>query len=251
MPDLPLPPTSSTDAEARATIAMLPVGSFEQHGAHMPLATDTLIAVAVANAVAARTNTNGLVVRQLPPVTIACSHEHVGFAGTVSISATTLAAIVTDIAESLAQQGVEQLIVVNGHGGNYVLANVVQQANAARPGAMALFPHRDDWADARTAAGMTTNASEDMHAGELEGSILLAAWPHYLQDEWTQAWVDDDHTTGERRDLHTLGMSAYTTTGIIGRPSLATEAKGQAALQSLGEAGTKVIETLTKLSPRH
>jgi creatinine amidohydrolase/Fe(II)-dependent formamide hydrolase-like protein len=68
------------------------------------------------------------------------------------------------------------LLIVNGHGGNYVLSNIVQQASVAGP-VMALFPARDDWNDARRGAGLTTDNHSDMHAGELETSILLHAFP--------------------------------------------------------------------------
>lgn len=240
-----LPGTVTTDvAVTEPSVAVLPVGAFEQHGPHMPLATDTLIAVAISNAIA-----ETVPVRQLPPITIGCSHEHARFAGTVSITATTLAAVVTDVAASLRGQEVKHLIVVNGHGGNYVLSNVVQQANTERPGSMALYPNRVDWDEARTGSGITTTAHEDMHAGELEASILLAAWPDYLRDGWQQAWSDDDHTADDRRRLLTLGMDAYATTGIIGRPSLAAQDKGRAALQILGQNGVKVVESLANRSP--
>ncbi len=98
-----------------------------------------------------------------------CSHEHAHFAGTVSITATTLAAIVTDIARSLDHQGIQRLLIVNGHGGNYVLGNLVQQAAVVLGGIrIGLFPSREDWNDARQAAGMASDPHEDMHAGELE-----------------------------------------------------------------------------------
>lgn len=240
-----LPTTAGPDAAVvEPGVAVLPVGAFEQHGPHLPLATDTLVAVAISNAIA-----NVVPVRQLPPVTIGCSHEHAAFPGTLSVSASTLAAIVTDVAASLRGQGIEHLIVVNGHGGNYVLSNVVQVANAERPRSMALYPNRVDWDEARDAAGMTTTAHEDMHAGELEASILLAAWPDYLRDGWQRAWNDDDHIAADRRHLLTAGMDAYTDTGIIGRPSLATEAKGRAVLQTLGQNAAKVVEILTSGSP--
>lgn len=240
-----LPTTASPDAAVvEPRVAVLPVGAFEQHGPHLPLVTDTLVAVAISNAIA-----EVVPVRQLPPVTVGCSHEHATFPGTLSISATTLAAIVTDVAVSLRGQGIEHLIVVNGHGGNYVLSNVVQQANAERPRSMALYPSRVDWDEARAAAGMTTTAHEDMHAGELEASILVAAWPEYIRCGWQEAWPDDDHTAADRRHLLTAGMGAYTTTGIIGRPSLATEAKGLQALQTLSQNAVKVVEILTSGSP--
>src|SRR3954469_21641591 len=127
--------TTTTEEAARdADVAVLPVGSFEQHGDHLPLSTDTLIACIVARQVAEAYD-----LMLLPPVTIACSHEHAGWRGTVSISAATLHAMISDIAESLRASGVERLLLVNGHGGNYVLSNIVQEASVA--GArMALFP---------------------------------------------------------------------------------------------------------------
>ncbi len=235
-----LPTTVTTDAEvADATVAVLPVGSFEQHGPHLPLVTDTLVAVAITAAIAGQHH-----VLELPPLTVSCSHEHAAFAGTISISATTLATIVADITESLLHHGIEQLLVVNGHGGNYVLANIVQQANLAGRSHLGLYPMRDDWQQARSAAGMTSDAHEDMHAGELETSILLAAFPDFLRP----GWEHDDHTCGDRRLLNVLGMAAHSSSGVIGLPSLATEAKGRAALQRLADGAHTVLKVLNEAS---
>lgn len=77
---------------------------FVSHGPYLPLTTDTLIASAVAAAISDYRR-----LRQLPPITISCSHEHAAFPGTLSISATTLAAIITDIADSLTEQGAAEL----------------------------------------------------------------------------------------------------------------------------------------------
>jgi creatinine amidohydrolase len=107
-----LPTTTSADETDRgATVAVLPVGSFEQHGDHLPNATDSMIAVIIAREIAEAHNLF------LPPITIGCSHEHAGWAGTVSISASTLHAMINDIAASLANSGIHRLLIVNGHGG--------------------------------------------------------------------------------------------------------------------------------------
>ncbi|MER7544885.1 creatininase family protein [Spirillospora sp. NPDC127506] len=212
-------------------VAVLPVGSFEQHGPYLPLATDTVIACTLAEEIA-----KAHPVRLLPPVTISCSHEHAGWPGTVSISAATLHAVVRDVAGSLRRTGVPKLVLVNGHGGNYVLGNVVQEAH----GDMALFPGFDDWEDARRAAGVETSGDGDMHAGELEASILLHAHPELLRDGYDTA----DHLAGDRRHLLTAGMAAYTRSGVIGRPSLARAGKGRDALRSLVAAFGDVLAVL-------
>jgi creatinine amidohydrolase len=135
------------------------------------------------------------------------------FGGGVLMSPT-LAAVVTDVAESLHASGIDRLAIVNGHGGNYVLANVVQQANIAGP-RMTLFPSRPDWDSARTAAGLGSTASEDMHAGELEVSLFLYGSPELVDDGYRRA----DWQADPRPHLLVTGMRGYTDTGVIGRPS--------------------------------
>lgn len=83
-----------------------------------------------------------------------------------------------------------------------------------------------------------------MHAGELEISILLATFPDLVREGWEHA----DHTHDDRRHLPVLGMSAYTKTGVIGRPSLGTAAKGRAALDHLATGARDVLKILDKTS---
>ncbi len=219
-----LPADTTLDERDRAAaVALLPIGSFEQHGPHLPLTTDTVVACTLAAGIAAT-----YPVRRLPPITISCSHEHAAWPGTVSISATTLVAVVADVAASVHRAGVGSLVLVNGHGGNYVLGNVVQEA-ALGPLRMALFPGEPDWDDARAAAGLATSGLSDMHAGELETSILLHAHPHLVRPGFERA----DRLADDRRHLLSRGLHAYTESGVVGRPSLATARKGRDLLASL------------------
>jgi creatinine amidohydrolase len=225
-----IPTTTSAEVTALdADTALLPVGSWEQHGDHLPLATDAIIASTLAHRLA---ETYGLL--ELPPITIACSHEHEGVPGrpgTVSLSASTVAAVIADVRASLQRAGIRRLILVNAHGGNYVLGNVVQEANAVEPRSMGLYPRRVDWEAAREAARMKTDHSADMHAGELETSILLYEHPEMVKPSYRDA----DYSAPERDNLHVVGMAGYTGNGVIGFPSEATAEKGRLAVGSLME----------------
>jgi creatinine amidohydrolase len=215
--------TASDERERAASVAVLPVGSFEQHGDHLPLSTDTLIASTIAARLA---DDYGLFL--LSPVTIGCSHEHAGFPGTVSISASTLGAVVSDVRSSLAKSGLERLAIVNAHGGNYVLSHVVQEASVHDKSTLVLFPRSEDWVSARRMAGVETNNHTDMHAGEAETSILLAKYPELVRP----SYINADETADERRHLLTLGMRGYTKSGVVGRPSLASAEKGERLLDA-------------------
>jgi len=229
--------TTETTQEIKARkprFAVVPVGSFEQHGAHLPVTTDTLIAAGIADAFCR--GHEGLL---LPPLAFSCSHEHAGFAGTVSISATTLLAVLGDIRKSLEHAGIELLVLVNGHGGNYVLSNFAQESNVDRP-CVYLAPVRQQWQAAMDAAGIESGMSEDMHGGELETSLMLHLYPDLVRAR--TSWVDHDAPDRPLLTLH--GMRHYTTSGIIGFPSRASEVKGAAVLRHLVDAIAAEVEKI-------
>lgn len=218
--------TSHDIAELQPTIAVLPIGSFEQHGSVLPLTTDTIVAQLIAERIA---QDYGLFL--LPPMTVSCSHEHAGFAGTVSISSQTLLAVVADIRRSLSASGIDKLVLVNGHGGNYVLSNIAQEANVSDV-CVALYPGRVEWQQARDDAALETTISEDMHAGELEVSLLLHADPDLV----SASYKTEDHLATVRPHLLMTGLRALSASGIVGRPSLGTAEKGEILLASLSRS---------------
>lgn len=237
MDDLITAATSADEGHRSATVAVLPIGSFEQHSTFLPLVTDTIVACTIAKRISDDHN-----LFLLPPVALSCSHEHSAFPGTVSISPTTLATIIGDIAQSLERGGIRRLVLVSGHGGNYVLSNVVQEANETEA-RMVLFPGRADWDAARAVGNLATSTSEDMHAGELEVSILLAVRPDLVGEDHRNP--SSDVNVIARPHLLTVGMRGYTGTGVIGRPSLGTADKGRAVIDGLAHAFKPYAELLS------
>lgn len=106
---------------------------------------------------------------------------------------------------------------------------------------MALFPGSADWDRARDGAGLSTSSYSDMHAGELETSILLHVDPGMIRPGYETA----DFLADDRKHLLTLGMRAYTESGVIGRPSLASAEKGKQLLTGLVDSFAEYLSILT------
>jgi creatinine amidohydrolase len=104
-----------------------------------------------------------------------------------------------------------------------------------------LFPTRDDWDRARSDAGCDSTTSQDMHAGELEVSLLLHADPSLVGDTRT----DRDLLAYPRTHLLATGLATYTQTGVIGLPSRGTATKGKAILDSLSTSFAAHLSLLT------
>ncbi|MCL6479742.1 MAG: creatininase family protein [Peptococcaceae bacterium] len=227
---------STWDQAKGAQFAFLPIGSVEQHGHHLPLLTDGLIASAIVDSLAERLAQSAYKGLKLPLLPFSCSFEHAGFPGFVSLRVSTLFSVVRDIMESLEMWGVTRCVLVSGHMGNHLLRNVVQELNAPGP-RMLLLPSARHWQMAYEAAGLATDTSSDMHAGEGETSILLHLLPQHVRAERV-CNVD----APSRPLLEVLGMRRYTDTGAIGFPLFASADKGRALLDALVDVLIPVVE---------
>jgi creatinine amidohydrolase len=215
---------------------VLPIGSYEQHGRHLPMVTDTLMALAISNSIAEAHQGH-----VLSPITISCSQEHAGFTGSTWISSSALTKMLNDIVSSLEHAGVNKLVIVNGHGGNYVVKNFAQESNLSVSRVL-LLPTTQHHNEAAKKAGFVKNISEDMHGGEYETSVLMSAFPEYVKEEF----IADTECT-ERPLLTLLGMKGYTDTGIIGYPTLATKEKGDIFLEALPSIVSKDLNHFLSL----
>lgn len=170
------------DLTAR-TIAILPIGSTEPHGPHLPLDTDVTIALAQSNRAARQLDELGVRALVLPPIAYGVTNYTQGFAGRITLRPGTLWALVEDLINALEQEGVRQIVLVNGHlepAHVQVLRGVVlDHAERNEQRAQAVFA---DVTRRRFAERLGEEfKSGDCHAGSYETSIVLHAAPETVQ----------------------------------------------------------------------
>jgi len=198
-------------AVAAERLLAVPVGSTEQHGPHLPLSTDTDLAVAIAERLAARRDD----VLVTPAVSYGASGEHARFAGTLSIGTPALALVLVELVRSAdAFRGV---VLVNGHGGN---AEAVDAAEITLNG------------EGRDVVAWSPRYDGDAHAGRSETSMLLALCPDRVRLERAEA--GDTRPIRELLpDLRAGGVAAVSANGVLGDPAGATADDGAALLDRL------------------
>lgn len=212
-----------------ATLLILPTAAIEQHGHHLPLATDTLINNLLLGKALEKLPAT-LPVYALPPICYGKSNEHIGFPGTLSVSASTFMAVVRDLGASLAASGFKKLALYNTHGGNSSLVDVMARDLRAEFGlrTFALFG----------SGGITFEGISDQekaygfHAGEIETSFLLSAVPELVDTTaYTVNYIADIEKPELLRPENAPATFAWLTrdiaaSGVMGDPRPATAENG-------------------------
>lgn len=152
-------------------LVVQPIGAVEQHGPHLPCATDALVAEAIAGRAAALVPP-GEDVWLLPPLHYGKSNEHLGRAGTISMSAATLIAVCLDVGRSVAASGFRKLVFVNGHGGQPGLLDMVSRDIRVETG-LQVFPVNIGRLGLPPGV-VVADAAVGIHGGQLETSVVLA-----------------------------------------------------------------------------
>jgi creatinine amidohydrolase len=193
------------DVRDSSRSVLIPVGSLEQHGPHLPLDTDTRIATSIAEHVCELREE--LVLG--PPITVGASGEHAGFEGTLSIGTDALTTVLVELARSAdAFRGV---VFVNGHGGN----------RDALLAARAILHH-----EGRTVVAWSPSIpGGDAHAGHTETSILLAIDPECVRVDAIEVGATDP-LSELLEDLQAGGVKSRSANGILGDPTTANAEHG-------------------------
>ena len=232
---------------------MLPVGAVEQHGPHLPLGTDHLFAEAVLDRVLQRVPPE-LPLARLPALSYGFSPEHLGFPGTVTLSAETLLAQLEAVGAGLSEAGVRRLVLFNAHGGQIALMQVAARQLQQRWPALAVLP----WFLWSGPPGVIEQIpeperSQGLHAGRLETSLMLALHP-----ELVGALPVPEPLPQPPAGLSLEGSvpSAWRTrtisqNGVVGDPAGASAEEGEVLLEGLVKGWCELFQTLVESNWPH
>ncbi|MBV9538079.1 MAG: creatininase family protein, partial [Acidisphaera sp.] len=217
-------------------LAILPVGSLEQHGPHLPVITDTRTAWEVS--IRAARLAADMPVLVLPGMWTGMSEHHLPFGGTISLNFAEFRGVLSGVARSLRAIGFARLLVVNGHGGNIdPLAVAVRELPVEwEMPIVAVTP----WFVASDAiASLMETARGPQHACEAETSVMLAMEPALVQTDRLEEAVRQAPPRVDAR----IGYSRFWSfserapaTGVVGDPRPASAAKGEQMLDAMAAA---------------
>lgn len=239
-------------AAAEDGIAVLPTGSLEQHGRHLPVGTDSLLAEAVATEAADRAADRGVETVVFPAIWTGYSPHHTTLGGTVTLKKETMLALLEDVCESIAEMGFDRILMVNGHGGNGPLTSLVAgdlgvNLEDVEVAEITYF----DLAGTAAEEIRTGDTGSAYHAGEFETSLMLYLYEEYVD---LDAAVDDPVTPLSEyspRDMFEGGplgtrktYDRLTEDGARGEPTLATAEAGEKLFDAVCDELASVLSAV-------
>jgi creatinine amidohydrolase/Fe(II)-dependent formamide hydrolase-like protein len=232
----------------RATsILCLPIGSIEQHGPHLPLNTDAVLAEGMTRLIVARWG-EALDLWQLPTVSVSLAREHEWAPGTLSLSVTGMTTYVLDLGRTIAKSlPARNLMIVNGHGGNRGILEALALDLRADCGLNVCVFHPA--ALAHTAAD---SAAPEIHGGKNETSMMLAIAPHLVRSDKIAALKNPPDDEAIRKTILQRGVTwpwssgekGLADTGVIGDPKAASAEYGQQIIDRAVETAGAVLKQL-------
>ena len=235
--------TTTEVRDAEVELAILPLASVEQHGSHLPVGTDLIVMERIARRVAESLKGRCYL---LPTFPFGTSGSHLGMAGTISLEWPTLMGVVIDLVDSLLTQGISKIAVLNNHGcasgdravpvGNEIVKATVRQLNYDHPELMAIWVQPFAVAG-QELASILQSTGDDIHAGELETSLLLYLGPEMVIES------SEDFVPQVNKDwLRCVPFRKISPRGIWGKPSLSSAKTGKRALEVVVKGTVEYIE---------
>ena len=229
------------------TLIIQPIGAVEQHGPHLPLVVDAAIATAVVGQALHQLDP-AIPAYALPPLYYGKSNEHWQFPGTITLTAQTLIAVLMEMAVSVYRAGFRKLVLVNGHGGQPQVLEIVARDLRQQHSDLMIFP-LFVWGAPHNAAELVgaSEYNQGIHAGDVETSVMLSLLPNQVDMAKAVREYPNELPVGSLLSLEgqlpiAWTMADLSRSGVVGDATVATAAKGDAILASVAAGWVKVLE---------
>lgn len=241
-----------SEVDTSKIVAIIPIGSVEQHGPHLSLIGDTTVAETIASGVEERLG-GKVPFLILPTLPYGQSPEHLDFAGTISLRTETLLAVLRDIVGSLARHGFKKILFINGHGGNSDLLRAASfQLRRDYDVHIFVLAVWDLLPGGTLPFTREANPKTDLHGGELETSLFMAIEPERVQMEVADARLPEKY--GKSTYVTFSGPIFYgwdslelSPTGAEGEPEYASREKGEKILEKLIQLACEGVREISEI----
>lgn len=228
-------------------LAIIPTGSIEQHGPHLPLINDYALAEAIARAAAESSEAKVLIA---PALMAGVSPHHMNFPGTIALRPETFISVLYDVAHSLKRHGLRRLIILNGHGGNTPAIQLLLRRLRDELGIEAVAINY--WLLIPDISREVIESKIGGHAGEFETSVALIVHPEKVRKDkigepnLKRIPLPYSNPGDEARVLMPVNWEEYTENGVLGFPSLASEDKGKKLFEAIVSRVKEFIEEFAR-----
>lgn len=246
---------AASDVIERA-VAVLPVAAIEQHGPHLPVSVDKVLLEGVIAASLPHL-AEDLPVLFLPTQSVGKSNEHERFPGTLSLSAQTLIQLWMDLGASVVRTGLKKLLILNSHGGQVSVMDIVARDLRARYDLLTVHCSWFSLPQPEAVRGLFSAPEHrfGIHAGQIETAMMLALAPERVDMSQARHFDSASRHRAQRYEILGNGQSArlgwqmqdYNPEGAVGDAAAARSDQGEAVLAAAGEALARLLDEIARL----
>ena len=244
--------------EISHAVVVMPVAATEQHGPHLPLCVDSDLAEGILRLASERWSGTAPVL-QLPLQAVGFSAEHLGFAGTLSLSSPTLIRLWTELGECVHASGARKLLIFNTHGGQVGALDLVARDLRQRLGLLVVS---SSWFQLPLGDAMAPFDAHEQrfgaHAGQIETAMMLALRPECVDMQQAQAFASSSEARAASLPVLGNGRSAklawmagdLNTEGAVGNAAGAAAAQGQALLEAAADGLVALVQDMHRIDAK-